>query len=275
MTAITEANHPTSFGPRPPGLWTAAMILAGRIIAGWRTQLAAMIITWLFPVLLTLLYLGLFGGALQMPAGTSYSEFLMPGMLVVTMLFGLETTTLASAADSAKGINDRFRSMPVRSTAIVLGRCTADMLNSVIGLAIMVVFGLVLGWRPEATPLTALVALALLMFLRFALLWVGISIGYRAQSVESVAYVQILVWPLALLSSVFVDPATMPTWLGTIVELNPISLMAGTVRDLLGTVTWPGQVLSPTMTTTLAVAWPAALTAAFLPAAARSFRREG
>lgn len=274
MSTLANSKDTTPLGLTPPRLRAASMILAGRIIAGWRTQLAAMIITWLFPVLLTLLYLGLFGGALQMPAGTGYSDFLMPGMLVVTMLFGLETTTLASAADSVKGINDRLRSMPVGSTAIVLARCMADMLNSTIGLAVMVAFGLVLGWRPDTTALGAVVALALLMFLRFALLWVGISIGYRAQSVESVAYVQILVWPVALLSSVFVDPATMPTWLGTLVELNPISLVAATVRDLLGTVTWPGQAISPSLTAMLAVAWPVALTAVFLPAAARSFRRE-
>jgi ABC-2 type transport system permease protein len=209
-----------------------------------------------------------------MPGGTSYSDFVMPGMLVVTMLFGLETTTLASAADASKGVNDRFRSMPVHATAIVLGRCVADLLNSVVGLAVMVVFGLAIGWRPDVTAGSAVLALGLLLFLRFALLWVGISIGYRAASVASVAYVQILVWPVALLSSVFVDPATMPAWLGAVVELNPVSTTAAVVRDLVGTVTWPGQVLPGRLTTALALLWPAVLTAVFAPLAARSFREE-
>lgn len=272
MSTTLASGVPSVRTPTPPGLFASALILAGRIVGGWRTQKAAVAITWLFPVFLTLIFLGLFGGALRMPAGAAYSDFLMPGMLAVTMLFGLETTTLAAAADATRGINDRFRSLPVSSSAIVLGRCLADLLNSLIGLAVMVAFGLALGWRPETTPGAALLALAVLMLLRFALLWMGISIGYRAKSVESVAYVQILVWPVALLSSVFVDPATMPAWLGVVVELNPVSATAATVRDLLGTVTWPGQVVAGGAASALSVVWPVALSGIFLPLAARSFR---
>lgn len=236
--------------------------------------MATLLITWLFPVLITLMFLGLFGGALQMPEGVGYGDFLVPGMLVVTVLFGLETTTLTAAADASRGINDRFRSLPVNSTAIVLGKCVADLLGSLIGLGVMIGFGLLLGWHPDTTPGAALVALALLLLLRFALLWVGIFVGYRARSVESVAYVQILVWPVTLLSSVFVDPATMPTWLGAIAELNPVSATASTVRDLLGTSTWPSKILPEGWDAVLAIAWPLGLTAIFLPLAARSFRSE-
>lgn len=273
MTATTIRDAGPETVPTPPGLLAAALILAGRIIGGWRWQKGAVILTWIFPVFVTLIFLGLFGGALKMPDGGSYSDFLMPGMLVVTMLFGLETTTLSAAADAAKGINDRFRSLPVSSTAIVLGRCLADMLGSSIGLAVMVVFGYAIGWRPDATIGAALLALGLLLMLRFALLWLGILIGYRARSVESVAYVQVLVWPVALLSSVFVDPATMPGWLGLVVELNPVSATAGAVRELLGTVTWPGQVVSGTAALALSVVWPLLITGISLPLAALSFRR--
>lgn len=141
-----------------------------------------------------------------------------------------------------------------------------------VGLAVMVAFGLVIGWRPQASPTDLLLAVGLLLLLRFALLWIGIFVGYRAPSVESVAYVQILVWPVAFLSSVFVDPATMPTWLGTIAELNPVSATATTLRDLLGTVSWAGQVVPVEASAVLAVAWPIALSGVFLPLAARSFR---
>nr|WP_255622492.1 ABC transporter permease [Tessaracoccus sp. OS52] len=246
--------------------------MAGRIIRGWRTQLAAVVITWLFPVFITLLFLGLFGGALQMPDGARYVDFLMPGMLAVTMLFGLESTTLSAAADAARGINDRFRSLPIRATAIVLAKCMADLLNSLVGLAIMIGFGLAIGWRPDTTPAGAVLGLGLLALLRFALLWIGIFVGYRARSVESVAYVQILVWPVAFLSSVFVDPATMPAWLGAVAEFNPVSATATTLRDLLGTVTWSSQVVPPGVSALLAVGWPLVLTLVFLPLAARSFR---
>lgn len=256
----------------PPTLLRSAFLLAGRVIAGWQQQKAVVITTWVFPVLVSLLFLGLFGGAIQMPEGTEYRDFLLPGMLAVTMLFGLESTTLAAAADAAKGINDRFRSLPINAAAIVLGRCIADLLSSVIGLFVMVGFGLAIGWRPETTPAAALTALALLLLLRFALLWIGIYVGYRARSVESVAFVQILVWPVAFVSSVFVDPATMPIWLGALAELNPLSATAVTVRDLLGTVSWPSHVLPAWTASVLAIAWPVALTVLFLPLAARSFR---
>lgn len=251
---------------------SATLILAGRVVQGWGNQKAAVATTWLFPVLVSLLFLGLFGGALQVPEGSSYTDFLLPGMLTVTMLFGLETTTLASAADAAKGINDRFRTYPINAAAIVLGRCLADLLSSLVGLVIMVGFGLAIGWRPDTTVGAALLALGLLLLLRFALLWVGITIGYRAASVESVAYVQILVWPIAFLSSVFVDPASMPVWLGAVAELNPVSATATTVRDLLGSASWPSQVVPTGLSAALAVLWPGVLTAVFLPIAARSFR---
>lgn len=259
----------------PPGLLASALILTGRILKSWRSQKAAILTTWLFPVFVTLLFLGLFGGALRPPQETSYVNFLMPGMLAVTMLFGLEATTLATAADAARGINDRLRTMPVNAAAIVLARCLADLVNSLVALTVIVAFGAILGWRPDTTPPAALLALATLMLLRFALLWVGISIGYQAKSVESVAFVQILVWPFALLSSVFVDPATMPTWLGVVAELNPVSATATTVRDLLGTVTWADHVLPAWFPPVLAIAWPLGLTAFFLPFAARGFRSAG
>lgn len=268
MTTTT----PRTALPTSPGLMGSTLILTGRIVRSWRHQPATVITTWVFPAFVTLLFIGLFGGALDLPDGVRYRDFLMPGMLAVTMLFGLETTTLASAADASRGINDRFRSFPISSAAIVLGRCVADLLSSVVGLAVMVAFGLAIGWRPDTTPGAALAALALLLLLRFALLWVGVYVGYGATSVESVAYVQVLVWPVAFLSSVFVDPATMPAWLAAVAELNPVSATATTVRDLLGTASWPSRVVPAGLNPFLAVVWPAALTAIFAPLAARRFR---
>lgn len=256
----------------PPGLFGAAWIIAGRTIGSWRSQIGAVTIVWLFPVFVTLLFLGLFGGAIQEPDGATYTDFLIPGMLAVTMLFGLETTTLSAAADSARGVNDRFRSFPIKAASIVLGRCVADVIGSLVSLTIMVAFGLLIGWRPDLSPGTALLALALLLLLRSALLWIGIYVGYGARSVESVAYVQVLVWPIAFFSSVFVNPATMPSWLGTVAEFNPVSATATAVRDLLGAAAWPTQSVAGELALALAIGWPLILTAVFLPLAARQFR---
>lgn len=258
-----------------PGLPAASWIITRRTISSWRGQLGTVLTVWLFPVFTTMLFLGLFGGALDVPGGSSYVDFLIPGMLAVTMLFGLETTTLSAAADASRGVNDRLRSFPINSAAIVLGRAGADLLSSSISLVLMVAFGLAVGWRPDLGAANVVSALLLLLALRVAMLWIGICVGYGARSVESVAYVQILTWPIAFLSSVFVNPATMPGWLGTLAELNPISATATAVRDLLGGTSWPTQSFAGDQAITLALLWPLLLTAVYLPLAARRFRRGG
>ncbi|HCG46679.1 ABC transporter permease [Corynebacterium flavescens] len=260
---------------QPPSVWDAAWIITVRVMRSWKSQISVMVTNWLFPVFVTVLFLGLFGGALTLPAQVSYTEFLIPGMLAVTMLFGLDGTTLTAAADAARGVNDRLRSFPINAASIVLGRCIADMISSLITLAIMVAFALLIGWRPDTTPGNALLAFMILMLFRFAMLWIGLYIGYGAKSVESVAYIQILVWPIAFFSSVFVNPATMPAWLGALAELNPVSATASAVRDLLGSATWQTQSLTGEYALAGAIAWPLLLTLIFLPIAARRFRRGG
>lgn len=259
--------------PAGTGLIAGALIIAGRTISSWRAQIGTVLIVWLFPVLVTLLFIGLLGGAIDVPAGSGYADFLMPGMLAVAVLFGLETTTLSVAADATRGINDRLRSLPINSASIVLGRCVADVVSSLATLALLLATGLLLGWRPEVSLRDGLVVLALLLLLRFALLWIGIYVGFGAASVESVAYVQILVWPIAFLSSVFVNPSTMPNWLGTLAEFNPVSATATAVRETIGGEVWAAQSWAGEHALALALAWPIVLTALFLPLAARRFRQ--
>jgi hypothetical protein len=131
----------------------------------WRQQPWVVLITWLFPVMIVLMFGLLFGGAIAVPDDTPYFEFLMPGMFALTMLFGLETTMMAVTTDAAKGVTDRFRSLPINALAVVLGRCIADMLNSFVGLAIMVVTGLLLGWRSYGSMGAILAAFGLLLLL--------------------------------------------------------------------------------------------------------------
>src|SRR5690606_6634454 len=122
-------------------------------------------------------------------------EFLMPGMFGLAMLFGVESTFSAIAADAARGVTDRFRSMPMSSSAVVVGRCTADMLNSVAGLLVLVLTGLAVGWRWHAGIGSALVAFGLLLLFRFAVLWLGIYLALVLRTPEAVVAIQILVWP--------------------------------------------------------------------------------
>ncbi|EGG31235.1 ABC transporter permease [Paenibacillus sp. HGF5] len=248
-------------------------VLAQRELLHWRGQPGVIIINWLFPVLMVLMFGLLFGGAIVVPDGGAYFEFLMPGMYAMTMLFGVESTVMAVTSDASKGVTDRFRSMPMNASAVVIGRCAADMLNSVIGLAVLIASGLLLGWRWHDGLGNALLAVLLLLLLRFALLWVGIYIGLIAKSPHIVSAVQLLVWPVGFLSNVFVDPSTMPAWLGAIAEWNPLSATSSSARELFLNPGWQGNSWMSEHSVMLSIVWPIALIAIFLPMSVRRYRQ--
>lgn len=248
--------------------WTIAL----RFLRHWRQQPGPVLIGWLFPVLILLMFGGLFGGAIAAPGG-NYFEFLMPGMFTLAMFFGLEATVLGVTTDTRKGVTDRFRTLPISGVAIVLGRCLADLLSSIVGLMILIGTGLALGWRWHNGLGAALAAVGLLLLFRFAMLWVGIVIGLSISGPEWVSAVQILVWPIGFLSSVFVDPATMPGWLGAIATWNPISITASAARQLFGNPGYGGTTWLAEHAISMAVLMPLALTAVFLPLAAWTYRR--
>jgi ABC-2 type transport system permease protein len=216
----------------------------------------------------------LFGGAIAGP-GEDYYSFLMPGIFVMAMLFGLETTMTAVNTDASRGVTDRFRSLPIHPAAVVLGRCLADMIYTVLGLIVLMAAGLALGWRWSDGMTGALTAVALLLMLRFALLWVGIFVGLIAPGPETVVAVQILVWPISMLSNIFVDPATMPGWLGALASWNPLSATATATRELFGNPTWASASWVNEHALLLSVIWPVAITAVFAPLAVRAYRRLG
>lgn len=250
-----------------------AWTITRRDLQHWRLQPGPVILGWFFPIMIVLMFGLLFGGAIRVPAGVSYFEFLMPGMFATTMLFGLEATMIAVTTDAAKGVTDRFRSLPISASAVVLGRCVADMLNSIVGLTIMIIAGLLLGWRWHGGLDSAIAAIGLLLLLRLALLWMGIYMGLRARGPESVTSVQILVWPISFLSNVFVDPATMPAWLGTIAQWNPLSATTTAIRELFMNPGWHGDSWLAQNAVLLAIVWPALLIAIFLPLSVRAYRR--
>jgi ABC-2 type transport system permease protein len=266
----SKMESPASrFGWALADAWT----ITRRDLQHWRLQPAPVIIGWVFPIMIVLMFGALFGGAINVPQGGSYFDFLMPGMFTVTMLFGLETTIVAVTTDAGKGVTDRFRSMPMSSAAVVLGRCIADMLNSMVGLAIMLIAGVLLGWRWHGSLGAALMAVGLLLLLRFALLWVGIYLGLKAKGPESVTSVQILVWPVSFLSNVFVDPSTMPVWLGTIAQWNPLSATTSAIRQLFMNPGWQGGTWIADNAVLMAIVWPLLCIAIFLPLSVRQYRR--
>jgi ABC-2 type transport system permease protein len=238
-----------------------------RDLAHWVRQPAPVVVSLLFPILLVLMFGYLLGGAIAVPGGGDYREFLLPGMFVMTMGFGVEGTMLAVTTDASRGVTDRFRSIPMSPSAVVVGRCGADMLNSALVLVVMATCGLAVGWRPHGGVGAVLAAFGLLLLLRFAFLWVGIFLGLMVANPGAVTLVQVLVWPISFLSNIFVSPDTMPGWLGAIATWNPLSVTAAAARDLFGS---PGAVAG---WLGVAVAWPLLLVAVFFPLSVRAFRR--
>jgi ABC-2 type transport system permease protein len=253
---------------------TDAWTVTGRGLAHWARQPAPVVVGLLFPVLMVVMFGYLFGGAMSVPDGGDYREFLLPGMFALTMLFGIEATMIAVTTDAAKGVTDRFRSMPMAPSAVVVGRATADMLSSMLGLAVLIGCGLAVGWRWHGSGADALLAVGLLVLLRFAVVWVGVYLGLLARNPEAVAAVQVLVWPLGFLSNVFAATATMPGWLGTIAQWNPLSATVSATRELFGN---PGVGVDGSWIAQhwlmMAVVWPLAIIAVFLPLSVRRYQR--
>ncbi len=254
---------------------TSGWIITKRDLLHWVRQPAAPIFGIVFSIMLLLMFGFLFGGAIEIPgaAGGDYIAFLLPGVLALTMLFGIESTMAAMSADAKKGITDRFRSLPISSASVALGRSGADMANSILQLTFLIGGGLLIGWRIEADAPSTALAIALLLWLRFSLLWVGIFLGLAFRSEGATVVVQVLVWPVGFLSNVFVAPETMPAWLAAIAQWNPLSATATAARQLFGNPTGLTEGWLASNPVVLAALWPLLLTAVFLPLSARAYRR--
>ena len=266
-TAGTSTVGATTIGWAVADSWT----MTRRELAHWARQPVQIVVGLVFPVMLLLMFNYLVGGGQGVDGDNT--EFLVPGMLALTMAFGLESTMLAVTQDLTKGVIDRFRSMPMVSGSVLVGRSVADMLQSVAALAVMIGVGYAVGWRWHNGVAAALGAVGLLLLLRFAMLWIGIQLAMVAGRPEMVQAVQILVWPVGFLSNVFAAPESMPGWLGAVVEWNPMSATATAVRDLFGNPGGAGGSWAAEHAGLLAVGWPVALIAVFFPLAVRRFAR--
>ena len=188
------------------------------------------------PVMFVLLFVYVFGGAIQTP-GFDYEDFLIPGILVQSMAFGGFVTALGLAEDLKKGLIDRFRSLPMSRAAVLTGRTTADIATNVIQVAIMLFVGLAVGFRFQTGVPDVIAGIALLLLLGYAFSWVFAFLGLAASSPEaSNAYGFIVILPLTFASSAFVPVETMPSWLQTFAEVQPVTTMVDATRALfLGT----------------------------------------
>ena len=174
------------------------------------------IIAWQlgFPIVSVLLFVYVFGSGMSIGAA-DYKAFALPGMFAMTMAFGFMNTAWAMAIDKEKGVTDRFRSMPMSRSAVVSGRGVADILGAAVDLLVLAVIALIIGWRSDGSVMATLSAFALLLLLRFALIWIGVYLGLLVPNQEAAGNLFALAFPFGLISSVFTPPSLMPEWLAT------------------------------------------------------------
>jgi ABC transporter DrrB family efflux protein len=187
------------------------------------------------PVMFVLLFRYVFGGSIDTGQPGGYVQLLMPGIFVQTVAFTLAGTASGLAEDMKKGLIDRFRSLPISQSALVMGRTLGDSLLNIVVLAVMGIAGYIVGWRPSSGALSVAIGFLFLLFFGYALSWVGIYVGLSASDARVVQNVSFLVtFPLTFLSNAFAPTTGMPRALQYFAEWNPVSTMVAACRQLFG-----------------------------------------
>ena len=231
----------------------------------------------LSPIMFVLLFAYVFGGSIDVPGGGSYREFLIAGIFAQTVLFGATFTGAGIAEDMQKGIIDRFKSLPMSRSAVLVGRTASDVIYNVLSIAIMALTGLLVGWRIRTSVLDALLGFVLLLFFAYAFSWVMAYVGLLVPSVEVVNNASFMViFPLTFIANTFVPSEDLPGPLQTFAEWNPISAVTQAARELFGNIppgvpeptAWPLQ--NPVL---YSLIWSVLIIAVFAPLSVRLYQR--
>ena len=253
--------------------------LSDTLVVTWRNlkripripELAAFAV--LQSVMFVLLFAYVFGGAIAVADG-SYREFLMPGIFAQTLAFASATTTIGITDDMQKGLVDRFRSLPMVRSAFLTGRTFADVGYNAGILVVLMLSGLLVGWRVRDGIGEFLLGFALALLFAYAMSWLGVFVGQLVPTVEVAQQVAFtVVFPITFLSNAFVPLESLPGWLQPFAEWNPVSTLTHALRDLFGNpVGNPGDGFPAEHPILLTVLWAIAFTVVFAPLAVRRYR---
>jgi len=259
---------PSTARPSRPSALSAALTF------GWRGMLKVkhvpeqLLDVTITPVMFVLMFTYLFGGAVE-GSTAEYLDYILPGMLVMSVLFTTVYSGVALNTDLTKGVVDRFRSLPIWASAPLVGALLGDAVRYLLGGSVIILLGVALGYRPAAGVGGVLAALALVIVFSFCLSWVFSTLGLLLRSPSAVMNAGFMtIFPLTFLSNVFVKPDTLPDALKAFVDVNPISILATASRGLMEGTASSGDIL-----TVLVIG--AVIAAVFAPLTARLYRSKG
>ncbi len=225
-------------------LWSDSMVYAARNIAHIRQIPEKLLDVTLQPLMFVLLFAYVFGGAIAVSGG-SYREYVIAGILMQSLAFGMTGPATAIATDLTEGVVDRFRSLPASRSAYLLGHYMAELAGMVLSIVVLLTAGLVVGWRTHNDVGHITGALLLLLLFASAMIWIGTWIGLKVRSADAVMGVGfVVIFPLTFLSSTFVPIDTLPPALQYVAAWNPVSVMVGAVRVMFGNPSLPVTVHS-------------------------------
>ena len=225
-------------------------------------------------IMFVLLFAFVFGGAIPLPGGGSYREYLMPGIFAQTIVFAAATTAVGMRDDLNKGLLDRFRSLPMARSSVIIGRIVADVVYNAGILVVLMISGYVVGWRVNTGIVELLAGIGLLLLFALAMTAIGVWLGLVVPSVEVAQQVSFTVlFPITFISNVFVPPQSLPDFLQPVAEWNPVSTLTAATRELWGNPNpYVGSGLPGEQPALVTVLWVIAIIAIFLPAGVRRYQ---
>ena len=231
--------------------------------------------TTMSPIMFVILFAYVFGSSIEIP-GTTYREYLIAGIFAQTVLFGSTFTGAGLAEDMTKGIIDRFRSLPMSQTAVLMGRTGSDIVYNSISILVMTITGLIVGWRIRTSPLEAAVGFIVLLAFAYAISWIMAFVGLKVKTVEAVQNASFMfIFPMSFVANTFVRSDLLPAPLKAFAEWNPVSSAAQAVREAFGntgSLPEPGvwSLANPVAYTLI---WVAIILAVFVPLSVRQYKK--
>jgi ABC transporter DrrB family efflux protein len=238
MSATIRTAPATTAAPTTDRLsrwWRDVVALTRRNLVHVRREPAQLSDATVQPVLFTMLFVYIFGGAMAIPGGGSYKDFAIAGLLVLNITTATVGTAVGVSSDLSTGVIDRFRTLPMARGTILIGRTFADVLSSILCGTIVVITGLAIGWRPDDGVLGVVAGLAVAVLFSYALSWATACLGLSVKGPESAQAVSfVILFPVAFVSSCLVPTQGMPAWMRAVADWNPVSAVAGACRELFG-----------------------------------------